>query len=109
MIMIELYRARNGEIKGFLVKGHAGQAEKGQDIVCAAVSILTQTVVLGLKQYVGLKPKVTRKDGYLACRLTERDEIDKEKVQAIFETMAIGLQEIVVQFPDFVRMEEHRR
>lgn len=109
MIKIELYRTPSGEIKGFLVKGHAGMAEKGRDIVCAAVSTLTQTAVLGLSRYLGLQPTVTRKDGYLACMLSQGDKIKTEKVQAIYETMAIGLQEIAEQYPDFVRMEEHRR
>lgn len=107
MIVVEIYRTRNGEINGFLVKGHAGMAEKGQDIVCAAVSVLTQTAVLGLSQYLGLQPKVNRKEGYLACMLSQR--VEMETVQAILETMAIGLKEIAGQFPDFVQMEEHRR
>lgn len=107
MIRIELYRTLHGEIKGFLVKGHAGMAEKGQDIVCAAVSVLTQTVVLGLTQYLGLQPEVKRKSGYLSCLLTQQEH--REEVRAIFESMALGLKEIVGQYPDFVRMEEHRR
>lgn len=109
MIRIEIYRTLQGEINGFQVKGHAGMAEKGQDIVCAAVSVLTQTVVLGLTKYLGLQPKVKRKDGYLACLLSQREQIETDTVQAIFETMALGLEEIVGQYPDFVRMEEHRR
>lgn len=39
--MIEVKRLKNG----ILVKGHAGYAEKGQDIVCCAVSVLTQTLI----------------------------------------------------------------
>lgn len=108
MILIELYRTRNGEIKGFQVKGHADMAEYGQDIACAAVSVLTQTAVLGLCRYLGLQPEVKRKKGYLECMIPQPD-LETEKVQAIFETMAIGLKEIVGQFPDYVRMEEHRR
>lgn len=109
MIAIELYRTPSGEIKGFLVKGHAEMAAQGQDIVCAAVSILTQATVLGVVRYLGLQPAVERRKGYLACMLSEQDKIEAESVQAIFETMAIGLQEIAGQYPDFVRMEEHRR
>lgn len=82
-------------------------AEKGQDIVCAAVSVLTQTVILGLTQYLGLQPEVKRKSGYLSCLLTQ--QAHREDVRAVFETMALGLKEIAGQYPDFVRMEEHRR
>lgn len=110
MIMIELYRTRSGAVKGFMVKGHAGMAEKGRDIVCAAVSILTQTTVLGIVRYLGLQPEVKRRKGYLTCMFPEGDKMtEAEPVQAIFETMVLGLQEIAGQYPDFVRMEEHRR
>jgi uncharacterized protein len=109
MIEVKLYRTREGQIRGFRIAGHAGMAEKGQDIVCAAVSVLTQSAVLGLNRHVGIEPTVNRQDGYLTCQLAEREIIQMESVQAIFETMAIGLREIAEQFPNYVRIEEHRR
>lgn len=109
MVKVELYRTGSGEIKGFLVQGHADMKDHGQDIVCAAVSILTQTVVLGLIRHLGLCPKVTRKHGYLACMLSQQADIEAESVQAIFETMAIGLGDVAGQYPEYVRIEEHRR
>jgi uncharacterized protein YsxB (DUF464 family) len=109
MIDVKLYRTREGKIREFRIEGHAGMAEKGQDIVCAAVSILTQAAVLGLNRHLGIEPTVHRQDGYLTCRLAEREIIQMESVQAILETMAIGLQEIAEQFPNYVRIDEHRR
>lgn len=109
MIEIELYRTLEDSIRGFRIQGHAGMAEKGQDIVCAAVSVLAQTAVLGLTRHLRLEPKVERQDGYLTCMFTEQDIIRMESVQAILITMAIGLKEIAEQFPKYVRIEEHRR
>ncbi len=37
MITVKFFTER-GEIKGFEVKGHSGLAERGNDILCAAVS-----------------------------------------------------------------------
>jgi len=108
MISIELYRSHNGNVKGFRVEGHAGMAEKGWDTVCAGVSVLAQTAVLGLHRYLGLQPKVSRHDGYLSCMLTDQ-EIEEHTVQAVLETMVIGLKEIAGQFPEYVSVEEHRR
>ena len=34
-----------GRVIGFLCAGHAAYAEAGQDIVCSAVSVLTETCV----------------------------------------------------------------
>lgn len=38
------------------VKGHAGYAPHGQDIVCAAVSAILQTAVLGLESIADSYP-----------------------------------------------------
>ena len=37
-----------GRFTGFHVKGHAGYAEEGSDIVCSAISVLTTTCVNAL-------------------------------------------------------------
>lgn len=38
----------DGEERGIVIKGHADYAEKGKDIVCAAVSTIFQVMALGL-------------------------------------------------------------
>ena len=37
-------------ITGYKVSGHAGYSEEGSDIVCSAVSALTQAPLLGLEK-----------------------------------------------------------
>ena len=47
-------KKRNGNYLEFVSKGHAGYAEEGQDIVCAAVSVLVintvNSLILGLTE-----------------------------------------------------------
>ena len=45
---------RGDKLSGVTCKGHTGYAEEGEDIVCAAVSSVVQTAVLGLMQLVGI-------------------------------------------------------
>ena len=45
-----LYTAEGGQVTGFLCAGHAAYADEGQDIVCAAVSALTETCVNALER-----------------------------------------------------------
>ena len=40
MIDVKIFQTPSGEYTGFQMSGHAGYAEYGQDIVCAAVSAL---------------------------------------------------------------------
>ncbi len=42
-----------GLLVGFRIRGHAGFAEYGQDIVCAGASAIAQAAVLGLKDTLG--------------------------------------------------------
>lgn len=44
MTMIDI--ARDGDEFSILCQGHAGYADPGNDIVCAAISILLQTLVV---------------------------------------------------------------
>lgn len=44
MIQAQFQKSEDGKTLIFTVHGHSGQAEPGQDIVCAAASILAYTV-----------------------------------------------------------------
>ena len=43
MITITMHRDKKDRYTGFTIKGHADYDEAGSDIVCAAVSALSQT------------------------------------------------------------------
>ena len=72
MTKIFLYVRGKDDIRGFLSAGHADWAEEGSDIVCAAVSALTQTCVNALETFTGILPAVRMNEGFLAVRLTTR-------------------------------------
>lgn len=44
MVKVRFDKSEDGKSLILTVKGHSGQAETGQDIVCASVSILTYTI-----------------------------------------------------------------
>jgi uncharacterized protein YsxB (DUF464 family) len=52
------------------VKGHAGYAPHGQDIVCAAVSAIVQTAVLGLESIAAGYPDFVEVD--IASRVDDQ-------------------------------------
>lgn len=88
-------------ITGFRVTGHAGTAPRGQDIVCAGVSALTQSALLGLERWAERRISVTVESGKLTLNLI--DEPDS-LTQAILETMVLGLTEIVNIYPQSVSL-----
>ncbi len=58
-------------MKNLFSKGHAGYAEEGQDIVCAAVSALIITTVNSLEKFTDDKFDVQEKDGFVSIHFTE--------------------------------------
>ena len=86
MVKIELYKAGK-HYKGFVVQGHAGAEEPGKDIVCAAISVLFQTALLGLDAYVTKELDWKMEHGYLECWLPESLPLaEQEKVAVILGT-----------------------
>lgn len=49
MIRAEVRRS-GGEIRYLRVRGHAGSGPYGHDLVCAAVSAVVQTAIMGLRE-----------------------------------------------------------
>lgn len=92
----------NGAICGFRAEGHANTAPHGQDIVCAAVSVLTQTAALGVSKHLQKKVLIEQKSGALVVKLAEQPDVLTE---AVFQTMLIGLKEIEKINPKAVHIQ----
>lgn len=50
MIQVQAVK-ENGHYKKFIIDGHAGYAEKGEDIVCAAVSALVINTINSIEEF----------------------------------------------------------
>ena len=112
MIRVTLH-SQGGCITGFEVKGHAGFAEAGQDIVCAAVSALTQSTLNGLRSVLKAPVMFDIDDqgATLEAELTpEATEEQVRQAQMLLVTLLEGLQAIERSYPRNVRISfEERR
>lgn len=104
MIKVTLKKNSRGLVTGFEVKGHASFAPRGEDIVCAAVSALTQTAVISLEKIADTDPEVEVADGYLSCRLPERGDVEKKEVSVILNSMILGLEETARSYPGYLKI-----
>lgn len=73
-----------GKYWGFRIDGHNNYARAGYNIVCAAISALSQAVVLALNEVLNVKASVMDSDGLLDVRW---DPISPENDVAV-ETLA---------------------
>ena len=111
MIRVAFFR-KEGRIVGFESEGHAGYADSGQDIVCAAVSALLITCVNGLESVVSIEPTVRQNDeaGYLKASLPDcLDEAQLHDAGIVFAVAEQGLQAIAQQYPGFLRVSTKNR
>jgi len=107
MIHIVIYRDSAENIQGFLVEGHAGYADHGRDIVCAGVSAIAQTALLGLNDVANIKPAYEINDGWLKCTVPSNiSAADREKANIILKTMLQGFRSIQLKYRKFLSIEE---
>jgi uncharacterized protein YsxB (DUF464 family) len=90
-------------VLGLEVSGHAGFAEAGSDIVCAAISALVLSAAEGLRAHCKVKTAV--EDAPSAYRL-EVPAGGDERAQAVLETAIGGLQAIAASYPRHLRVAE---
>ncbi|HHW15100.1 MAG TPA: ribosomal-processing cysteine protease Prp [Firmicutes bacterium] len=108
MIVVQVRRTA-GWPTGFTVSGHAGSGQRGSDIVCAAVSALTDTTVLGLERLAGVAARVKAEGGYLRCDLPEDlAEEARDRAALLIENMLLGFGEIARAYPGRLLVRDSR-
>ncbi len=95
MIKFAVYRNKSGKITRLQIKGHAGYAEEGFDIVCAAVSTALWMAIKGIEEQKLAGLSYEEEDGFVDCFLTDERE---EAADAILNSLMITIHELARQF-----------
>ena len=107
MVNVKVIRSKDNHLVSVEVSGHTLSAPYGSDIVCAAVSVLTQTVIFALDDLLGIKPPLKMEEGYLFLSVPSEIESDKkEKLHLLLETMLLGLKETALSYPRYLDYAE---
>jgi uncharacterized protein YsxB (DUF464 family) len=109
MIWVDLYSSNEG-LRGFTIEGHAGMAPHGEDVVCAGVSAVAQTALLGLEAYLpGGFAWNLEADGRIRCFLVDRLSPEDRRVsEIILGTLRLGLEAIENSYGEYVKIREQR-
>ena len=91
MTRITFHLSQNGQIAAVDLSGHAGYAEEGEDIVCAAISVLVINTCNAIEQLTDAAISLITDDeeGLITCRL--RDNLS-EQTELLFSAMILGLE-----------------
>ena len=106
MTTVTVFRRPDGSLSGFDCRGHAEYADAGEDIVCAAVSALTQGTLNGLLNVLKapVDYRIDEKDGILTASLGEVPEGKRAGAQLLLETLVSALQMIEADYARFIRV-----
>ncbi len=99
---------KNNNIVSFEISGHTGFANSGKDIVCSAISAISQSACLGITKVLNINAVVNKNDskGYLKLQLPKNIKNDDlEKAQIILKTMQLSLQDLLFDYGDYIKME----
>ncbi|HEY3363720.1 MAG TPA: ribosomal-processing cysteine protease Prp [Symbiobacteriaceae bacterium] len=107
MVKVQVRRGTDGTIAKIQVTGHAGYAEQGQDIVCAGVSALVATALIGLRQVADHPFEGEVTSGLMYCKVAAGGTPESAaRAQVILQTTLLGLKDIAKDYPQFVRVTE---
>ena len=82
------------------ISGHAGYAEPGKDIVCAAVTALTQTLIQSIDDLTDDKIEYEISPGRVDIKYGNLLEKSKTLVDSFF----VGICLIAEEFPEYVKV-----
>lgn len=82
------------------VSGHAEYAEPGKDIVCAAISTLTQVLIASVEELTAAKIKTAVTSGCADIVIEE----STERAQVLIDSFLLGCRMIAQNYPDYVRV-----
>ena len=101
--MIEVkIRSKDNQILSFSINNHALLereaiiAGEAYDMVCNSVSVLSQSVIIGLDEVLKLNVNYEMKDGYLALNLNGFTQEEIEQSQVLLKTFKLSLDSVIL-------------
>ena len=103
MTKVTILKNKKNEYVGFKAVGHAGYGEVGEDIVCAAISVLTINTINAIDAYTDdeFSLKTDEKTGSMVFQL---NDIPSKETALLLDTMVLGLQamEDNTEYEDYI-------
>lgn len=100
MINVTIFKDSSDEYRGFSLAGHAGYAESGSDIVCAAVSMLSTNAVNSIENLTDdeVTYSVDENTGLLSMSFCGKVISSESKL--LVDSLILGLESIRESYGD---------
>ena len=107
MTKLKFYKIRDNFV-GFECRGHTGYAEYGKDVLCATISGIAQSCLIGMIKVLNINPKVTRNDdsGYLKIELPDNISEDiTAKASLLIAVVYESIKDLLEGYSKYISME----
>ncbi len=103
MIIIEIKKDKKRNYTGLISQGHAPNSfgKKGNNILCAAVSVLVQTLFLHLKIMSNVSRETIR-EGFLELEVSKTNK----ETNFSFAVIMTGIHNLIKQHPEEIQLVE---
>ncbi len=100
MINVTIFKDSSDEYRGFSLVGHAGYAESGSDIVCAATSMLATNAVNSIESFTDdvFSCDVDEETGLLSMSFSGKHISNESKL--LVDSLVLGLESIKESYGD---------
>ena len=93
-----------GNFQYIIVKDHANYAEKGQDIVCAAISAITNGVI----NFLQIHYKNDCQISYQSAEISIYLQSNNSDCQLCLRLILYQLENIANSYPDYLKIDEKK-
>lgn len=106
MTKIQIFK-KNENIVGFEISGHTGKGVYSSDVLCAGISAVSQSTLLGIIKVLKIKTNIEKNEdkGYLKLDMTQNSAEEIEKSQVLLRTMVESIQDISIGNEKYMKVE----
>ena len=88
------------------IKGHAGYAEEGSDIVCASATTLSCAIGDGIINVLGVKANCSASEGNILIDISKNSTDEIEKCQVLMKTLYLGFKNLELNYGMYIKVDE---
>jgi uncharacterized protein YsxB (DUF464 family) len=105
VILVEIRLDHGGALQGFSVSGHAGSGPRGEDLVCAAVSVLFRTAarVLQLQPDVRVRGSASE-NGRMELQIEELPAARRRWLSGLSDFLIRGTRDLQEENPKAIAL-----
>ena len=105
MIQIQVFQNQEGRVYSLQIKGHSLLSNAGTDILCAAISVLSENLANSLRAILNLSITIEEAKGLYMIHLDPDFAYDESDL--LFASVILGYRVLAKQYPNRIEIQEH--